>query len=67
MGTTNSNDCAFKVGDHIGIYPANRKEITDAILKFLTNRLDPDKPIRIDVMKENHTLTGTFRKSVVIN
>uniref|UniRef100_A0A182STF2 nitric-oxide synthase (NADPH) n=4 Tax=Cellia TaxID=44534 RepID=A0A182STF2_9DIPT len=45
----------YEPGDHVGIFPANRKEIVDGIIERLTGVNDPDEVLQLQVLKEKQT------------
>ncbi|KAG8182789.1 hypothetical protein JTE90_018662 [Oedothorax gibbosus] len=46
-------------GDHVGIYPANRKEVVDGILGRMSSTCpDPDKPFQLQLRKTVQTIEG---------
>ncbi|XP_037910457.1 nitric oxide synthase isoform X2 [Hermetia illucens] len=51
----------YEPGDHVGIFPANRKDIVDGILKRLTGVDDPDEISQLQILKETHTSNGIFK------
>lgn len=54
------NPLVYKPGDHLGVFPMNRKELVDAILSRIKGVSDPDKPVELQLLKETHTSNGTF-------
>lgn len=50
----------YKPGDHVGVYPVNRPELVDKILKRLKGVDDPDVTIELQVLKESHTSNGNL-------
>lgn len=54
------NPLVYKPGDHLGVFPMNRKELVDAILSRIKGVSDPDKPIELQLLKETHTSNGSF-------
>ncbi|XP_063234452.1 nitric oxide synthase-like protein [Bacillus rossius redtenbacheri] len=44
-------ELTYQPGDHVGVFPSNRKEIVDGILSRLTVRVDPDVPVQVQVLK----------------
>lgn len=55
-----NNPLVYKPGDHLGVFPMNRKELVDAILSRIKGVSDPDKPVELQLLKETHTSNGTF-------
>lgn len=53
---------AYEPGDHVGIFPANRAEIVDGIIKRLTGVTDPDETLQLQVLKEKQTQNGNSRE-----
>ncbi|GFQ76027.1 nitric oxide synthase, salivary gland, partial [Trichonephila clavata] len=54
-------DDSFKYfpGDHVGIYPNNRQDIVDGILKRISTTCpDPDKPFQLQLRKTVQTIEG---------
>lgn len=55
-----TSDAKYQPGDHVGIFPANRKEIVDGILERL-NAVDSfDEVLQLQLLKENHSTNGIF-------
>lgn len=57
-------------GDHVGIYPANRKQLVDGILERMKSTCpDPDKTFQVELRKTVQTLEGKFvivsRKNII--
>nr|CAD7393279.1 unnamed protein product [Timema cristinae] len=48
----------YQPGDHVGVFPCNRKEIVDGVLSRLTIRVDLDVPVQVQVLKANNTSNG---------
>ena len=53
-----SNDFEYSPGDHIGIFPENRKELIDKIMARITDAPDFDKPVKVEVLREKNTVFG---------
>uniref|UniRef100_A0A453YZV7 Nitric oxide synthase n=2 Tax=Anopheles gambiae TaxID=7165 RepID=A0A453YZV7_ANOGA len=51
----------YEPGDHVGIFPANRKEIVDGIIERLTGVNDPDEELQLQVLKEKQTQNGVYK------
>lgn len=51
-------DALYEPGDHVGIFPANRKEIVDGILHRLTGIENADEVLQLQLLKENHSTNG---------
>nr|CAD7461543.1 unnamed protein product [Timema tahoe] len=49
----------YQPGDHVGVFPYNRKDIVDGVLSRLTIRVDLDVPVQVQVLKANNTSNGT--------
>lgn len=58
-----ANNVHYEPGDHVGIFPANRKEIVDGILSRLIGIDNFDEILQLQLLKENHTTNG---KEVVL-
>lgn len=54
-----ANNVHYEPGDHVGIFPANRKEIVDGILDRLSGVDNVDEILQLQFLKENHTTNGT--------
>ncbi|GLV41924.1 Nitric oxide synthase [Carabus blaptoides fortunei] len=54
-------DHAYKPGDHVGVYPRNRPELVDKIIERLKGCPDPDTPVELQILKENHTSNGVVK------
>ncbi|XP_053697417.1 nitric oxide synthase [Sabethes cyaneus] len=52
---------AYEPGDHVGIFPANRAEIVDGILRRLSGISNPDEILQLQVLKEKHTQNGVYK------
>lgn len=57
-----ANNVSYQPGDHVGIFPANRKEIVDGILNKLSGVENPDEILQLQLLKENHTTNGLCTK-----
>lgn len=57
-----ANNVSYQPGDHVGIFPANRKEIVDGILSKLSGVENPDEILQLQLLKENHTTNGSCIK-----
>lgn len=53
-----ANNVHYQPGDHVGIFPANRKEIVDGILNRIKGVDNFDKILQLQMLKENHTTNG---------
>lgn len=53
-------DAHYEPGDHVGIFPANRKESVDGILQRLTGIENVDEVLQLQLLKEHHSTNGTF-------
>uniref|UniRef100_A0A4Y0BMI3 Nitric oxide synthase n=1 Tax=Anopheles funestus TaxID=62324 RepID=A0A4Y0BMI3_ANOFN len=51
----------YEPGDHVGIFPANRKEIVDGIIERLTGVNDPDEMLQLQILKEKQTQNGVYK------
>nr|CAD7258266.1 unnamed protein product [Timema shepardi] len=51
----------YQPGDHVGVFPCNRKEIVDGVLSRLTIRVDLDVPVQVQVLKANNTSNGVVK------
>ncbi|XP_013101350.2 nitric oxide synthase [Stomoxys calcitrans] len=51
----------YEPGDHVGIFPSNRPEIVDGLLKRLTGFEDPDELLQLQLLKEKQTSNGIFK------
>lgn len=56
-----ANDVQYEPGDHVGILPANRKEIVDGILNRLSGVDSYDEILQLQLLKENHTTNGSLK------
>nr|XP_014095409.2 nitric oxide synthase [Bactrocera oleae]XP_036234036.1 nitric oxide synthase [Bactrocera oleae]XP_036234073.1 nitric oxide synthase [Bactrocera oleae]XP_036234191.1 nitric oxide synthase [Bactrocera oleae] len=50
----------YEPGDHVGIFPENRSDIVNGVLKRLTGFEDPDEVLQVQVMRKKKTPNGTF-------
>nr|CAD7449576.1 unnamed protein product [Timema bartmani] len=51
----------YQPGDHVGVFPCNRKDIVDGVLSRLTIRVDLDVPVQVQVLKANNTSNGVVK------
>lgn len=51
-------DVKYQPGDHVGIFPANRKDIVDGIIQHLRDVESYDEILQLQLLKENHTTNG---------
>lgn len=56
-----ANNVQYEPGDHVGILPANRKEIVDGILNRLSGVESYDEILQLQLLKENHTTNGSLK------
>ncbi|XP_031623820.1 nitric oxide synthase [Contarinia nasturtii] len=56
-----ANNVHYQPGDHVGIFPANRKEIVDGILNRLNGIDNFDEILQLQLLKENHTTNGVTK------
>ncbi|XP_049776657.1 nitric oxide synthase, salivary gland [Schistocerca cancellata] len=54
-------ELAYQPGDHVGVFPCNRRELVDGILARLQSSFDPDQPIELQMLKETHTSNGVLK------
>ncbi|XP_020897011.2 nitric oxide synthase, endothelial, partial [Exaiptasia diaphana] len=57
LDTSDNEDFAYKPGDHLSIFAANRKELVQSLLDNLSESPDPDQPIIVEASRE---LSGPF-------
>lgn len=55
-------EAVYEPGDHVGIFPANRKAIVDGILQRLTGIENADEVLQLQLLKESHSTNGGFVK-----
>lgn len=55
-----NDDVQYEPGDHVGIFPANRKEIVDGILQRVNGVENFDEVLQLQLLKENHSTNGMF-------
>lgn len=51
-------DMKYHPGDHMGVFPRNRKEIVEGIIYRLKDLEDPDVPIELQTLQETQTSNG---------
>lgn len=51
----------YEPGDHVGIFPVNRQEIVDGVLKRLSGVKDLDEVLQLQLLKEKQTSNGIFK------
>lgn len=59
------NDVTYQPGDHVGIFPANRKEIVNGILERLSGIDNFDEVLQLQLLKENHSTNGRLIASSI--
>lgn len=55
-----TKDVQYEPGDHVGIFPANRKDYVDGILQRLSGIDNVDEVLQLQLLKENHSTNGMF-------
>ena len=50
--TEKNSELQYKPGDHVAIFPANRPELVQALIDRLSDDVDPDLPIIVEVLRE---------------
>uniref|UniRef100_A0A1B0DDL2 nitric-oxide synthase (NADPH) n=1 Tax=Phlebotomus papatasi TaxID=29031 RepID=A0A1B0DDL2_PHLPP len=55
---------SYEPGDHVGIIPENRQDIVNGIIERLTGVENPDVPVQLEILKENHTSNGINKEWV---
>ncbi|XP_050304291.1 nitric oxide synthase, salivary gland isoform X2 [Anthonomus grandis grandis] len=55
------NSMLYKPGDHLGVFPVNRKELVETILNRVKGVADPDQPLELQILKETHTSNGVVK------
>ena len=53
-----SADFEYSPGDHIGIFPENRKELIDKIMARLIDVPDLDQYVNVEILREKNTVFG---------
>ena len=53
-----SSDFEYNPGDHIGIFPENRKELVDKILHRLIDVPETNQPLKVEILKEKSHVFG---------
>ena len=53
-----SSDFEYSPGDHIGIFPENRKELIDKIMARLIDVPDLDQYVNVEILREKNTVFG---------
>ncbi|ETN60994.1 hypothetical protein AND_007366 [Anopheles darlingi] len=51
----------YEPGDHVGIFPANRKDIVDGIIERLVGVTNPDEILQLQLLKEKQTANGVYK------
>ncbi len=57
-----SSDFEYSPGDHIGIFPENRKELIDKIMARLIDVPDLDQSVKVEILREKNTVFGKKTK-----
>lgn len=52
------SDLHYLPGDHVGVFPCNRSNIVEGVLKRLQGVADFDTTLELQVLKESHTPNG---------
>ncbi|XP_060528614.1 nitric oxide synthase isoform X2 [Cylas formicarius] len=55
------NHLLYKPGDHVGVFPMNRKELVDKIISRLKGFSDADQAVELQILKETHTSNGVLK------
>lgn len=50
----------YEPGDHVGVFPMNRKELVDGILAKLYGVSNPDEPLQLQILNEKHASNGMY-------
>lgn len=53
-----ANGVDYQPGDHVGVFPVNREEIVNGILRRLNGIEDFDGIMQLQLLKENHSTNG---------
>ncbi|XP_072398883.1 nitric oxide synthase, salivary gland isoform X3 [Diabrotica undecimpunctata] len=56
-----SSTSTYKPGDHLAVYPLNRSDIVDGVIKKLRGADNPDVSVELQLMEETHTSNGIVR------
>uniref|UniRef100_A0AAR5QJ33 Nitric oxide synthase n=2 Tax=Dendroctonus ponderosae TaxID=77166 RepID=A0AAR5QJ33_DENPD len=56
-----NNTLIYKPGDHVGVFPMNRKELVDVILSRVKGVADVDQSMELQTLKETHTSNGVVK------
>jgi sulfite reductase alpha subunit-like flavoprotein len=52
LDTNNDKDFKYKPGDHLSLFPANKKTLVQSLLDRLCEAPDPDQPIIVEASRE---------------
>ncbi|CAH1134822.1 unnamed protein product [Ceutorhynchus assimilis] len=55
------NSLIYKPGDHVGVFPMNRKELVDVIINRVKGVADADQALELQFLKETHTSNGVVK------
>ncbi|XP_077284596.1 nitric oxide synthase [Arctopsyche grandis] len=55
------DDFKYQPGDHVGVLPCNRSALVEDLISRLKGVRDPDVPLQLQQLKENHTSNGVER------
>ncbi|XP_064613409.1 nitric oxide synthase 1-like [Liolophura sinensis] len=62
LDSLGASELVYQPGDHVGIFPANQKNLVDAILSRLSNAPPSDELVKIEVLQERSTPLGSTKQ-----
>jgi len=63
LDTDNRNELTFEPGDHLAVFPANKASLVQELIDMMHEKPDPNRPIRIEVARENPGKATNLKKN----